>query len=250
MSLAGAAMLVLAVTVLAAFIGLRVGRRMRDRIDDGERAQMYALEASLLGLLALLLGFSFAMAQSRYDARKLLVVDEANAIGTARLRTSAIADPRAAEIGQILERYVAIRIEGYRRRAADLRAAVRESEELQQQAWTRASELARADPRSLPAALLLQSLNEVIDVHGKRMAMGRNHIPALVLLTLIFVAVVAMAWVGACLGVSARRGGGLAVVLAVVVSCVVAVIVDLDQPRSGLIRVGQSTLGELQRSFR
>ena len=250
MSLALAAAIVFAATSLAALAGVRVGRRLHDGVSDGERAQMYALEASLLGLLALLLGFSFAMAENRYDARKLLVVEEANAIGTARLRASVIADPRAVEIGQILERYVAVRLEGYRGRTARLHAALGESEELQRQAWSRASELARSDPRSLPAALLLQSLNEVIDVHGKRLAMGRNHIPTLVLLTLIFVATVTMAWVGACIGLSARRGGRLALVLALVISSVVAVIVDLDAPRSGLIRVGQSTLADLQRSFR
>lgn len=249
MPLAVAAVLVVAATTLAALGGVRVGRRVQGRLGDGERAQLYALEASLLGLLALLLGFSFAMAQTRYDARKQLVIEEANALGTARLRTAAIADARAQEIEQILERYVTVRLRGYRQRGADFDSAVRESERLQREAWSRAADLARADPGSLPAALLLQSLNQVIDLHGERMAMGRNHIPPPVLWTLVFVAVVAMAWVGACVGVSARRGTGLVLLLAVVISAVITVIVDLDQPRSGLIRISQSTLADPQPSF-
>ncbi len=250
MPLVSVAVVVVVLTLVAAIAGVRLGRRHRDRLSDSARTQMYGLEASLLGLLALLLGFSFAMAESRYDLRKQLVVDEANAIGTARLRASVIGDARAVEIRRLLGEYVATRLGGYRARdAAGLRAALAESERLQGEIWARAGALARQDPRSLPAALLLQSLNEVIDLHAKRVAAGQNHIPTVVLLTLLAVAVVTMGWVGACIGFSTRRGTVPMLLLSLLISSVIVVIVDLDQPRVGLIRVTQTSLSDLQRSF-
>ena len=245
------AALALALTVLSSLVGLRIGRRLRDGVTDTERAQLYGVQASLLGILALLLGFSFAMGETRYDLRKQLVVEEANAVGTARLRASVIGGARGLELERLLGRYVTVRLEGYRARdAAGLHAALDESERLQRHAWKLASAIAAADPRSLPAALLLESLNQVIDLHAARVAAGRNHIPMVVLFMLLAVAAVAMGWVGAGIGVSSRHGLGMVLVLSLIVSLVIAVIVDLDQPRSGLVRIDQTTLGDLQRSFR
>ncbi|HEX8950335.1 MAG TPA: hypothetical protein VF945_00750, partial [Polyangia bacterium] len=237
MPLATTATLLLAATTLAAIVGVRIGHRLRERASERERTQMYGLQASLLGLLALLIGFSFAMAETRYDLRKQLVVDEANAIGTAWLRAGVVGDARAVEIQRLLEAYVAVRLQGYRAHEGGLRAALAESERLQREVWSRATAIARDDPRSLPASLLLQALNAVIDLHATRVAVGRNHIPTMVLATLWLVAVVTLAWVGVCAGMSGRRALTVTLLLSLLVSAVITVIVDLDQPRGGLIRV-------------
>ena len=89
MQLAVAAGLAFSLSVCASLVGVRIGRRMRATVTDPERTQLFGMEASLLGLLALLLGFSFAMANARFDSRKQLVIEEANAISTARLETAA-----------------------------------------------------------------------------------------------------------------------------------------------------------------
>jgi hypothetical protein len=236
----------LALTLLSALIGIRVGRRMRGGFGDSERTQLYGMQASLLGLLALLLGFSFAMAQSRFDVRKQLVVDESNAIGTTRLRAGVIGDEGGRDMQRLLDEYVGVRLRGYRARdQAGLGAAIDRSLMLQRELWTRMTELARERPQSLPVSLLMQSLNDVIDLHAKRVAAGRNHVPRPVLLMLLVVAVVTMGWVGAGVGVGQARGTVTAVILSLLISLVVGVIVDLDEPRGGLIRISQAPLGEL-----
>ena len=101
---------VFGLTLLAAVVGARVGRKLQARLSDPERFQLFGVQASLLGLLALLLGFSFAMGQTRYDVRRRLVVDEANAIGTSRLRAAAVPEPTGSEIQALLETYVESRL--------------------------------------------------------------------------------------------------------------------------------------------
>src|SRR4051812_23455935 len=151
-------LVVLLLTILASLVGIRIGRRRRATLTESERSQLYGMQASLLGLLALLLGFSFAMSETRYDLRKQLVIDEGNAIGTARLRAAAVPDDPGRDIQRLLQEYVATRLAAYR--APDLAGvhlALGESARLQREIWARASELAKRDPHSLPASLLLQS---------------------------------------------------------------------------------------------
>ncbi|HEY2744713.1 MAG TPA: hypothetical protein VGL86_08825 [Polyangia bacterium] len=238
--------LVLPLTLLSALIGIRIGRRIRGGLGDSERTQLFGVQASLLGLLALLLGFSFAMAETRYDLRKQLVIDESNAIGTARLRAGVIGDERGQKMQQLLDDYVVTRLAGYRAPDdAGLRAAIDRSLQLQRELWARVTELGRERPQSLPVSLLMQSLNEVIDLHTKRVAAGRNHVPAPVLVMLLFVAAVTMGWVGAGAGIGYRRAAPTTLLLSLLISLVIGVIVDLDQPRGGLIRISQAPLAEL-----
>ena len=244
------AVAVLGLTMLAAAVGVRVGRKLQTRLSDTERFQLFGIQASLLGLLALLLGFSFAMGQTRYDARRRLVVEEANAIGTSRLRAAAVPDPAGSEIRALLEAYVETRLAIVRARTdAGANAAIAESERLQREVWSRAANQARAEPRSIPTGLLLQSLNEMIDLHASRIGAARNHIPSTVLTALILVAFAAMAWVGASFGSTGRRGMVTTLILSALIAFVITVIVDLDQPRAGLIRVSQRALLDLQRAF-
>jgi len=249
--LVAVAALVFALTVGAALVGIRVGRRMRASITDVERTQLYGMQASLLGLLALLLGFAFAMAQTRFDLRRSLALDETNAIGTARLRAGLLDDDVGRDLQRLLEEYVRVRVSGLRAGDdASLAAALAASERLQGELWARATVAARRDPRSLPVSLVVQSLNEVIDAHTKRVTVAENHVPTVVLAMLLLVAAAAMAWVGAAVGIGQRRGTATTLILSTLISLVVTVIVDLDQPRRGFIVVGQSSLDELERSFR
>src|SRR5207342_3877161 len=97
-------------------------------------------------------------------------------------------------------------------------------------------------PRSVPAGLLLQSLNEMIDLHASRLAAARNHIPPTVRAALVLVAIVAMGWVGAGFGSTGHRGMVTTLMMSALIAFVIAVIVDLDQPRTGLVRISQTPL--------
>jgi hypothetical protein len=191
------------------------------------------------------------MADQRYELRVRLTLEEANAIGTTSLRASTLADDAAgAEIRQLLRQYVDTRLSAVRARTnAGVHASLAESERIQGELWSRASRLAKEDPRSIPAGLLLQSLNQMIDLAALRIGAARNHVPQAVLAALVLVAVVAMGWVGVGYGTSGHGGFVSTFILSALIVFVITAIVDLDQPRSGLIHVSQAALVDLQRSL-
>jgi hypothetical protein len=241
---------VLGSSLLAAAIGVLCGRWMPSHFRELDRPQLFGIQASTLGLLALLLGFSFEMAASRYEARRQLMVDEANAIGTSRLRAVAIPDEVGTDVRRLLQRYVDARLALDRARdKAAIEAAIAEAERLQLEVWSRAATLAKQEPQSLPAALLLQSLNEMIDLHAKRINAAKNTIPVTVLVALVVVTMIAMGWVGAGFGSTGRTGVVTVLILSSLIALVIAVIVDLDRPRAGVVRLSQASLLEEQRAF-
>ena len=235
-----------ALLVLAHEVGFRVARRRGARANEGERSETSTLQGGMLGLLGLLLAFTFAMASQRFDVRKQLVLDEANAIGTAYLRATAV--PGGEEVGELLRRYVDVRLEGAAsRNPEDFRRAVGESERLHDAMWSRVAALARANPDPL-RTLLLVAVNEVIDLHEKRLTAMRNHVPTIILVLLLVVSVLTMASLGHAAGASGGRGGMLSTALtfAMLVTVVIMVVVDLDRPERGLIRVSQQSLQTLR----
>ena len=240
-----AGLVLFALLVLAHLVGFRVARRGRARADEGERSGTSTLQGGMLALLGLLLGFTFAAASQRFDARKQLVLDEANAIGTAYLRATAV--PGGEEVAELLRRYVDVRLEGAAsaRNPEDFRRAVGESERLHDAMWSRAAALARANPDPL-RTLLLVAVNEVIDLHEKRLTAMRNHVPTIILVLLLMVSVLTMASLGHAAGVSGGRSMSTALTFAMLVTLVIMVVVDLDRPERGLIRVSQQSLQTLR----
>ena len=234
-----------ALLVLAHEVGFRVARRRGARADEGERSETSTLQGGMLGLLGLLLAFTFAIASQRFDTRKQLVLDEANAIGTAYLRATAV--PGGEEVAELLRRYVDVRLEGAAsaRNPEDFRRAVGESERLHDAMWSRAAALARANPDPL-RTLLLVAVNEVIDLHEKRLTAMRNHVPTIILVLLLMVSVLTMASLGHAAGVSGGRSMSTALTFAMLVTLVIMVVVDLDRPERGLIRVSQQSLQTLR----
>jgi len=240
-----AGLVLFALLVLAHLVGFRVARRGRARADEGERSETSTLQGGMLALLGLLLAFTFAAASQRFDARKQLVLDEANAIGTAYLRATAV--PGGEEVAELLRRYVDVRLEGAAsaRNPEDFRRAVGESERLHDAMWSRAAALARANPDPL-RTLLLVAVNEVIDLHEKRLTAMRNHVPTIILVLLLVVSVLTMASLGHAAGASGGRSMSTALTFAMLVTVVIMVVVDLDRPERGLIRVSQQSLQTLR----
>lgn len=239
----------IALFLLAAEVGFRAGRRHGRRVADKE-PQVGTIQGAMLGLLALLLGFSFAMAQSRYDARRSLVVAEANAIGTAYLRAQLLPKPEAQEVAAALRRYVDVRLRrlGERVDEPSLREAVKESEQLHDYLWTRAVRATQQDPRPV-TNLFITALNDVIDLHAKRLAAFRSHVPESVFLLLYFVAAVAMGVTGYVAGLGGQRNFWPSTTTAVLIAVVIVVVMDLDRPRRGLIQVSQQSMVELRDSL-
>jgi hypothetical protein len=209
-----------------------------------------AWQAALLALAALLIGFTFSMAQTRYDNRKHMVVDEANAIGTTYQRTHLIDDAQGGPLRALLRRYVDVRLEftnagGDRARIAEL---LRQSSELADQIWTRVAAAGRAD-RTPTTALLVSATNEMLDAGETHLAALENPLPPTVFLVLVLVTAVAMGSVGYESGLQGRMHALGMFVAPVLLAVVIGLVFDLAHPRMGIIRIHDPTLTRLKQSF-
>src|SRR3954462_3948953 len=177
--------LILVASEIGRGLGVRAGGR------GGENAS--TLESAILGLLALMIGFTFAMALSRFEARREAVLNEANAIGTTALRARLLPAPHNAAALNVLREYVQLRLDITRRvpSSTELNAATARSNGLQEALWQQAMAVAAKDSGLVPTGLFIQALNEMIDSQGKRLAAFHSRVPNIVLLALYGVATVA-----------------------------------------------------------
>jgi hypothetical protein len=145
---------ILVVTVLfgllliAKEVGFRRGRVIRGRLEDPAKSELTTLQAAMVGLLALLLAFSFAMAESRFETRRQLVLEEANAVGTTYLRSQALAEPYQTKVASLLRQYVADRLEYYAagNDPEKLDEVNQQTNQLQKELWSQAIHI--PEPRS------------------------------------------------------------------------------------------------------
>lgn len=230
--------------ILSILVGTKLGKARSAKTSAEGRAQASALQGSLLGLLALLLGFSFSLALGRYDDRSAAVVNEANAIGTAWLRTDLLPEPARGQLRAALKDYGQARLAAGQinlTQASDRSGFVATSDADFARAWAIASTAARETPN--PASVsVIAALNDMIDAFSSRDAALNRHVPEPVLV-LLFTTFLFLGWV---LGYSTRVAGErpsppmLAMVLLIIM--VMTVILDLDRPRRGIITVNQTAM--------
>jgi hypothetical protein len=172
------------------------GRWLGARADDQGCDEVLTLQGACLGLLALMIAFTFAMALSRFESRRDAVLQEANAIGTTALRARLLPEPHSTETLKLLREYVQVRLDITRRvpTPEEFSAAVSRSNEILEALWQQAKAMAAKDNGIVPTGLFIQSLNELIDDHEKRMTALRNRVPNIVLLALYGVAIFAGAF--------------------------------------------------------
>lgn len=246
------ASVMLLMLVLVTEAGFRAGGKVRSRLEETARSQVGVISGSLLGLLALLLGFTFGMAQNRHALRQGLVVEEANDIGTTYLRSRMLPEPNQTEIANLLRQYVESRLDFFRAGVDGerLKEAQNRATQLQNQLWSNVTSVVAKDDRMTTTGLFIQSLNNVIDTQEKRLAATENHVPESVLLLLFIVALVAALSVGYGSGLGAQRNLFSTTMLSLLIMLVITVIIDLDRPSRGLIRVSQNSMIRLQESLR
>ena len=165
-------------------VGYRMGRRRRESLAyEG----IGAIEAAVFVLLGLLLAFSFAGGTSRLDARRQLIVQEANAIGTAYLRLDLLSEAKQREMRRLFREYLDSRLRVYEK-LPNLAAGDSEMEQgsrIQQKIWSEAVPGSRADNTSATALALLPAINEMIDLTTSRAVELHTHVPSLILNLLI-----------------------------------------------------------------
>jgi hypothetical protein len=228
-------------TLVLCLASFELGRRLRSRRAREDEAALGTLVGASLGLLAFFLAFTFGLAASRFDQRRQLVLDEANAIGTAYLRTRLVPEPHSSELRKILREYTADRIEAVK--AGKVDEALARAGEAHRRLWNEVTALGQADPHSIVAGLLIEALNEVIDLHEKRVTVGlRARIPGRVWDVLFVLTVVAMLIAGFHAAGSASRPSAAILLVAFAFASVILVVADLDRPGEGSLRASQQAL--------
>ena len=227
----------LAVQGLAAYVGDLFRQKARP-LRKEERQDLDILRAASLTLLGLIIGFSFAMAVSRYDERKKFEIEEANAIGTEYLRADLMPSGDAAQLRALLRQYISQRIVFYL--AADERRTVQidtETKKLQSDLWSTVVRVATTQPTSL-VQLVVSGMNDVLNSQGYTQAAWQNRIPIAAWTLMILMAVVC----NVMLGYNEHRANWLLLILPFIVSMSFFLIADIDSPRRGVIRVHGSDL--------
>ena len=238
---------ILLVVLFSVEFGYRLGKYRRRRHEEEKEAPLGTMVGATLGLLAFILAFTFGLAAARFDARRQLLLDEANAIGTTYLRAGMLPE-RGEEIRGLLRDYVRTRLEAVQ--SGKLEEGIRRSEDIQQKMWTQAEAVAAKNSNSIIVGLFDQSLNEMIDLHASRMQAGvRSRIPGAIWLGLFAVAALSLATMGYHAGLSGTRRSLAIVTVAVTFSVVIELIADLDRPQEGVLRVSQQALLDVQRSM-
>jgi hypothetical protein len=234
-------------TLVAYEAGYRIGV-WRERRAAGEvSGPTNMIVGSILALMAFLLAIAMGMASDRFDTRRGLVLEEANSIGTTLLRTEYLPEPYSAELQTLLREYVPLRIVG---EEDELPAQVERSVEIHQEMWTLTERLAREHGELPVVAIFIESLNETIDLHESRIAAGiYARVPPTVIWLLVAGVLLSVAMVGYNAGLLGRRSLISAVTLALALSVVLLLVVDLDRPRNGILQTSQQPLIDLRDSL-
>jgi hypothetical protein len=249
--LTGLTLFVLITMLLAAFVGHAVHRWIRRRAKAGEKEdhnQESYLVGSMLGFLALLMAFSFSMALDRYEERRHLVIQEANAIGTAYLRTQLLDEPHRGRLSGLLVAYTDNRIALGTGNHAGLDRQLAMNDRLLTDIWA-AVTAARdsANAHGITTAILI-TFNEVIDLDTERKVARQVRVPAPVLMLLYWFLIMTAVVVGYVLDERRARLG--AFVLFVLLSMYVSIIADLNRPASGNIKESQEPMLMLRQSLK
>lgn len=229
---------------IAAFGG-RLARRTQGS-GEGERDEIVTVLNASLTLLALLIGFSLAMAVGRYDQRKNFEEAEANAIGTQYLRADLLPAPAAARVHALLVTYTKARIQHYEEPDADRQRAIEaETARLQNDLWNAVAPAGNTQPTA-PMALVVSGMNDVINAQGYSQAAWWNRIPTAAWVLLLTVAVTCSALLGR---VERKVSLSTLLVMPLLMSISLFLIADIDSPRAGVIRVAPQNLIAALRSL-
>ena len=230
-------------------VGYVVGRALRKQ-SETLREPIGVVQGALLALVGLILAFGLTLAIARYDSRRVAVVDDANAIGTAYLRAQTLAEPERSGSLRLLVRYTnaSLRLSHEVPSTQGFERTVAEESALQRPLWRLAGDALDAAPRDSAPRLYVDSLNEVINMQTVRVATLNNRLPSAVLILEVLGAAAALGLLAlytAMLG----RGATTVILAAVLVTLLVLVIFDLDRPTRGLIRITDAPLVALRASM-
>jgi hypothetical protein len=239
------------IVAVAIEVGYRLGLIVHRRTEDEKESAVSAIAGAILGLTAFMLAFTFGIVTNRYDARKALVRDEANAIGTAYLRTFFLSEPNRSKSRELFPKYLDARLAASQSRDLDqIHKLMIESDQIQRQLWAMGVAEARKDMNSDIGALYIDSLNNCIDIQALRVAIAlQARIPAGIWLISYLLVILGTLAVGYQTAIAGSQRSWSAVFLALSFSIVIGLIVSLDRPQSTFIPVSQQPLMDVRASI-
>ena len=218
-------------------VGRRAARRRAAHDPDGAWHGTGVVDGAIFGLFGLVIAFTFSGAASRFDTRRNLIVEEVNAIGTAYLRLDVLPVEEQPGLRDSFRRYLDSRIQVYRKYpdAAAVAAELENVKRVESQIWTQAL---AAEGNSAPAArLLLPALNQMFDISTRRTMAMNMHPPTAIYAMLFGLALIASTMAGYGMARAESRAWFHVVGFAAIVAIVAYVVLDIEHPRLGLIRI-------------
>jgi hypothetical protein len=239
--------LILIVSLVAFVASTEIGRRYGLFARRDGRDSVSTLEGSVLGLLALMIGFTFALALSRYETRREAVLNEANSIGTTALRARLLPAPHNTECVKLLKEYVRIRLDVTRSNPsqAEYQSVIDKSNDIQEALWSQAMAVAQKDPGLVPTGVFIQSLNDMIDDQESRLTAIASSVPNVVMSALYGVAIIACIFMGYAAGMEQMHSRLPTYTMIALVATVLLLIQDLDRPRTGFILISQQPMQDV-----
>jgi hypothetical protein len=238
----------LVVVLLSVEVGYRWARhrqRLFETTEEQEKeAPVGAMVGATLGLLAFLLAFTFGMAADSFHARKVALLDEANAIRTTYLRAALIPEPERTEVRRILREYTDERLQWA---GVETGGAVRPSRELLDRLWAQTAAVGERQPGLEVVALFVDSANDVIRLNAERvMVRERSRIPGAFWAVLFLIAILSLAAMGYHGGVAGTTRSPVMAAVAIAFSVVIVLIADIDRPGAGWVNVSQEAMIDLR----
>jgi hypothetical protein len=224
-------------------IGRRVALTARAKESEGERGNLGIVEGAVFALFGLLMAFTFSGSATRFNEKRMLIAEEVNTIETAYLRVVLVPQEAQTPLQELFRKYVDSRIETYRR-LPDMKAAeseMAESKRLQHEIWTKANAATRL-PNGHPDAgkLLLPALNNMIDMATTRTMALQQHPPGIIYALLFILGLICSGLAGYRIANDKHRSWLHILGFTVMTMIIVYVILDIEYPRAGFIRLAGS----------
>lgn len=240
-----AGLFILLLLLAALEIGVQFGKFISRRRTptDGEKSTVNFSTAGIMGLLAFLLGVSLSMASDRYQQRRDSVLAEANAIGTVWLRAGVATGAEGETMQRLLRDYTGTRIAMVNGSSdpTETERLIQRTNTLQSEIWNIARGIAERSPTPI-SGLLLSSLNDMIDLSLTNRRNFTSHVPPYILRLLLTVSIFAVGAVGYGFGLVGSRQPGLSILLLGAWTLAIVLIIDIDRPQTGEVRIDPAPL--------
>lgn len=231
--------------ILAIEVGHYIGRLVKSRPGAPPKEHVGSIQAALLGMLALLMGFTLSLSLQRFDSRSAYMVEEANAIGTAYLRAQFLPLSVRDDVQRLFRTYTELRIEAGNLATIDdvhRGSILRETNVKQDELWALAKRAVEEDANPVRTGLFVQALNDAIDASSRREEALNRHIPDIVLILLFGTFLMVGVIVGYSSGIGGYRAFFATYVMLGLIVVLVFIIIDVDRPRRGLVEVKQASM--------